>query len=91
MADVQQILEQYWAYPTFRPLQREIIDSVLSGRDTVALLPTGSWSKVETKTFAPFPFVLSQPMRRGVPPFLRRERGTCAGRGGTGRLTQPPV
>ena len=41
MADVQQILEQYWAYPTFRPLQREIIDSVLSGRDTVALLPTG--------------------------------------------------
>lgn len=41
MADIQQILEKYWGYKSFRPLQREIVDSVLSRRDTVALLPTG--------------------------------------------------
>ncbi len=36
-----QILRQYWNYPGFRPGQAEIIDSVLAGRDTLALLPTG--------------------------------------------------
>lgn len=38
----EQILEKYWGYTEFRPLQREIIASVLGGRDTVALLPTGA-------------------------------------------------
>lgn len=41
MAEIQEILEKHWGYRTFRPLQREIIASVLAGRDTVALLPTG--------------------------------------------------
>ncbi len=35
-----QILEKYWGFSSFRPLQEEIITSVLDGRDTVALLPT---------------------------------------------------
>ncbi|MBP6303631.1 MAG: RecQ family ATP-dependent DNA helicase [Bacteroidia bacterium] len=35
------ILQQYWGYSQFRPLQEEIISSVLSGKDTLALLPTG--------------------------------------------------
>lgn len=35
------ILNQYWGYKTFRHLQQDIVDSVLSGRDTIALLPTG--------------------------------------------------
>jgi len=35
------ILQKYWGYPAFRPLQSEIIQSVLEGRDTLALLPTG--------------------------------------------------
>lgn len=41
MADIQEILGKYWGYQAFRPLQREIIASVMAGRDTVALLPTG--------------------------------------------------
>lgn len=34
-------LETIWGFPTFRPLQEEIIDSILSGKDTLCLLPTG--------------------------------------------------
>ncbi len=37
----QSILKQYWGYDHFRPLQAEIIQSVLEGRDTLALMPTG--------------------------------------------------
>ncbi len=39
--DISQILKRYWGYDEFRPMQRDIINSVLSGRDTIALLPTG--------------------------------------------------
>src|SRR6201996_2458761 len=39
--DLQSLLRQYWRYESFRPQQEEIIRSILAGRDTVALLPTG--------------------------------------------------
>jgi ATP-dependent DNA helicase RecQ len=35
------LLRQHWRYQSFRPQQEEIIKSVLEGKDTVALLPTG--------------------------------------------------
>lgn len=38
---IHDILKKYWHYDSFRPLQEDIIQSVLSGRDTLALLPTG--------------------------------------------------
>jgi len=46
MADVQHILNQYWGHDEFRPLQKEIIESVLSGKDTLAILPTGGGKSV---------------------------------------------
>lgn len=41
MTDIHDILHQYWGYSEFRPLQQQIIEAVLEGRDTLALLPTG--------------------------------------------------
>ncbi len=46
MTDIHSILQQYWGYDDFRPLQKEIIDSVLDGKDTLALLPTGGGKSV---------------------------------------------
>ena len=37
----EEILHKWWGYDEFRPMQREIIDSVLRGKDTLALMPTG--------------------------------------------------
>lgn len=36
-----EILKRYWGFDSFRPLQSDIISSVLNGHDTLALLPTG--------------------------------------------------
>lgn len=41
MKDIHHILKTYWGYESFRPLQEVIINSVLEGKDTLALLPTG--------------------------------------------------
>ncbi len=43
---IQQILKQYWGYDTFRPLQEEIINTVLEGKDALALLPTGGGKSI---------------------------------------------
>lgn len=40
------ILSKYWKHNQFRPLQREIINSLLAGKDTLALLPTGGGKSI---------------------------------------------
>ena len=35
------ILHKYWGYPDFRGIQREIIESIGTGKDTLGLMPTG--------------------------------------------------
>ncbi|EZH75221.1 ATP-dependent DNA helicase RecQ [Aquimarina atlantica] len=40
------ILQQYWKHNSFKPLQEEIIASVLEGEDTFALLPTGGGKSI---------------------------------------------
>lgn len=40
------VLSRYWGYSSFRECQLEIIESVLSGRDTIGLLPTGGGKSV---------------------------------------------
>lgn len=46
MPTPEQILKQYWGYNDFRPGQREIIEAVLKGQDTLVLLPTGGGKSV---------------------------------------------
>lgn len=41
-----EILRKYWQYDSFRPLQEQIIQSVLDGQDTLALMPTGGGKSV---------------------------------------------
>lgn len=41
MENIHHILQKYFGYPAFRPLQQEIIEAVLAGKDVLALLPTG--------------------------------------------------
>jgi ATP-dependent DNA helicase RecQ len=40
-SSIKEILHKYWGYSEFRPAQEQIISSVMAGRDTLALMPTG--------------------------------------------------
>lgn len=44
--DALKILIKYWGHTSFRPLQEDIINSVLSNNDTLALLPTGGGKSI---------------------------------------------
>ena len=41
MDTTDELLKKYWGYASFLPLQKEIIDSVLKGQDTLAIMATG--------------------------------------------------
>lgn len=42
----QEILRKYWGYDDFRGIQREIIESIGSGHDTLGLMPTGGGKSI---------------------------------------------
>ena len=46
MISPKEILNEYWGYSAFRPLQEEIISAVLAQKNTVALLPTGGGKSI---------------------------------------------
>ena len=42
----KETLKTYWGYDSFRPMQEEIIQNALDGRDVLAILPTGGGKSV---------------------------------------------
>lgn len=44
--NARETLKKYWGHEQFRPLQEEIISSVMSGTDTLAIMPTGGGKSV---------------------------------------------
>jgi ATP-dependent DNA helicase RecQ len=44
--DIHEILKRHWGYDEFRPLQQDIIQSVLEWKDALALLPTGGGKSI---------------------------------------------
>src|ERR1041385_4021011 len=41
LAQAKELLATHWGFPDLRPVQRRVVRSVLAGRDTLAILPTG--------------------------------------------------
>jgi ATP-dependent DNA helicase RecQ len=46
MEDIEGILKKYYGYSSFRKGQKKVIESILAGRDTTAVMPTGSGKSV---------------------------------------------
>jgi ATP-dependent DNA helicase RecQ len=44
--DIHEVLREHWGYTQFRPVQEDVIRSVMAGKDTLALLPTGGGKSI---------------------------------------------
>src|SRR5205823_13120882 len=43
---LEDVLSRYWGYTSFRPLQRDAMDAILSRRDSLVVLPTGGGKSI---------------------------------------------
>ena len=55
MDTTEELLKKYWGYTSFLPLQKEIIDSVLKGQDTLAIMATGGGKSLCYQSACPVP------------------------------------
>ena len=46
MAQARSLLQHHFGYPDFRPAQTAVIHSILNGKDTLAVLPTGGGKSI---------------------------------------------
>ena len=46
LGEARRLLARHFGYPDFRPAQRRVVQSILAGRDTLAVLPTGAGKSV---------------------------------------------
>ena len=46
IVNYQSILKKYWGYDDFRGIQKEIIESIGAGKDTLGLMPTGGGKSI---------------------------------------------
>ena len=44
--NIENILKKYWGYDSFLPLQRQAMESIGSGRDSIVVLPTGGGKSI---------------------------------------------
>ena len=63
----REILKTYWGYDDFRGIQRQIIESVAEGRDTLGLMPTGGGKSVTFQV----PTLASNGFCLVITPFLK--------------------
>ena len=70
--DLDAALHRYFGFDVFRPGQREVIEAVLAGRSTVAIMPTGGGKSLCYQ----LPALLSQGVTRGRLPADRADEGS---------------
>lgn len=49
LSPLDSVLDRYWGYSSFRPLQREAMDAILAGRDSLVILPTGGRKSLNSR------------------------------------------
>jgi len=91
-ADLLAALRRYWGYDSFRPLQEGVVRSVLAGRDTCVVMPTGGGKSLcfqlpaatlpgkTTIVISPLIALMQDQVAQLLPPAVPLSRTDCAAR-----------